>query len=143
MAPRLFFLLSTAQRAVQRRTAKSATPGLTASQAGVLFLLGRSEGASIGEVARELEATASAMTELIDRMVAAGLVIRSADPNDGRTQRLTLTAAGQAVRRSAVASLGELNTLMTDGFSGEEIGVVARWLGTVRTRFTTPAGSRP
>lgn len=107
----------------------------------MLFLLARTEGAAIGEVARELEATASAMTELIDRMVTAGLVVRSPDPSDGRAQRLTFTLAGQEARRAAVSSLADLNALMTEGFSPEEVAVVARWLEAVRTRFTTPARS--
>ena len=135
VAVRFLFLLNTAQRAVQRRSAGELA-GITGAQAGVLFLLGSSIGATIGEVARGLEATPSSMTELIDRMVAAGLIERRPDPDDGRVQRLTLTAEGEAARRLAVARVSMLNALMMDGFDEAEIAVVARWLDAVRVRFS-------
>lgn len=141
MKPRLFFLLSTAQRAVQRRTAHNLV-GITGSQVGVLFLLGSTAGATIGDVARGMEATPSSMTELVDRMAVAGLVVRHPDPDDERSQRLTLTAAGEAARLSAVAQVAEMNALMTDGFSAADVAVVARWLDAVRSRFAMPSKLR-
>ena len=78
------------------------------------------------------------MTELIDRMAVLDLVKRSADPTDGRVQRLALTSAGQEARGLALASLAELNILMTYGFNTDDIAVVARWLETVRLRFSHP-----
>ncbi|WP_242140466.1 MarR family winged helix-turn-helix transcriptional regulator [Sphingomonas sp. TREG-RG-20F-R18-01] len=127
-------MLSIAQRAVQRRTVGELA-GVTGAQAGVLFLLGSSIEATIGEVARSLKATPSSMTELIDRMVAAGLIERRLDPDDGRVQRLTLTAKGETTRRVTLERVSALNTLMTDDFTEAEIAVVARWLDAVRIRF--------
>ena len=51
MTPRLFFLLGTAHRAMQRRMGKASPLGPSELQAGVLFLLGHPEGATIGFVA--------------------------------------------------------------------------------------------
>ncbi len=101
-----------------------------------MFLLGSCADATIGDVARALEATPSSMTELIDRMVAAGLIERRPDPDDGRAQRLTLTAAGEVARRLAAVRVSALNTLMMDGFSEADIAIVARWLDAVRARFS-------
>lgn len=143
MTPRLYFLLNTAQRALQRQV-DGALPGrLTAAQAGVLFLLGAKEGVPIGEVARGLGATASSVTELIDRMVAAGLIERQADPADGRLQLLTLTGAGQDGRLIALAGLDELNVRMTQGFTADELATVSRWLDTIRERCSGLQGQSP
>jgi len=40
------------------------------------------------------------LSRLLDRMEAAGLVARNPDPQDGRGRLVTLTGAGQAMRRA-------------------------------------------
>lgn len=134
MPPRFYLLLTVAQRALQRRVAADLPGSISASQAGVLFLLGSSEGPLIGDVARGLGATASSLTELIDRMATAGLVERRTDLVDGRAQRLFLTEPGREVRQIAQSQLATLNNLLTDGFNPDELAVVARWLVAVRDR---------
>jgi DNA-binding MarR family transcriptional regulator len=130
----LFLLLNRAQRAVRRRTASSAVANLGSLQAGVLFQLNSPEGAGFGEVTRALKTTAPRLSELINRMADAGLVIRTADPNDGRAQRLMLTPKGRTARAAAMETSVDLDALMTESFTSEEIAVVARWLETVQTR---------
>ena len=50
--------------------------------------------------------------ELIDRAVAAGLVIRQADSEDARTVRIVLTNAGrERLERLAASHLEELDRL--------------------------------
>ena len=135
--PRLMFLLSAASRRVQRwiEAETAGKGGLTAAQAGVLFYLGRDDGALIGEVAEALDAAPSAMTGLIDRMERAGLVERRADPTDGRAQRIYMTDAGRAAREAAKAGLSTVNARLTEGFSEAEVETIARWLSSLQTRF--------
>ena len=134
---RLIFLLNAGHRRVQRWIeGKMAAKGVTtAAQSGVLFFLGEQDGALIGEAADALDLAPSAMTGLIDRMTRAELVERRADPKDGRAMRLHLTEKGYAARDEAKAGLDGINAHLREGFTDEEICVVARWLGSLQTKF--------
>ena len=50
MDRRLIFLLNVAQRRVQRFVATQAPKGVTATQAGLLFVLGRRDGVLLGDL---------------------------------------------------------------------------------------------
>ncbi|MCE3288902.1 MAG: MarR family transcriptional regulator [Caulobacter sp.] len=132
---RLMFLLSAANRRVQRWIESEMAGGLTSAQSGVLFVLGRGDGVAIGEVAEALDTAPSAMSGLIDRMERAGLVERRADPADGRGQRIYMTGKGREAREAAKAGLAQINAKITEGFSEAEIAVVARWLASLQQRF--------
>jgi len=134
---RLVFLLNAGHRRVQRwiEAKMAAKGGLTAAQSGVLFFVGGQEGALIGEAAEALDLAPSAMTGLIDRMTRAELVERRADPSDGRAMRLHLTEKGLQARQDAKAGLDGINAHLTDGFTDDEIAVVARWLASLQTKF--------
>lgn len=133
---RLFFLLSAGARRVQRWIdAELAGRGLTQAQSGLLYFLGRDDGALIGEAAEALDVAPSAMTGLVDRMERSGLVERRADPADGRAQRLHLTDRGREARAFALDGLRTLNATLTDGFTEAEVDAIARWLASLQTRF--------
>ena len=134
---RFYFLLASGYRRVQRWTEERSARehGLTAAQAGLLFYLGKHDGAPIGEAAEAVDVAPSAMTGLVDRSARAGLVERRADPTDGRALRLHLTEKGAAARDAAKASLETINHHLTDGFSAAELDTVARWLAALATKF--------
>jgi DNA-binding MarR family transcriptional regulator len=140
---RLIFLLSVGQRRLQRWVEQQlvAENGLTSAQSGVLFYLGRNDGALIGEVAEALDLVPSAMTGLVDRMERAGLVQRRPDSADGRALRIYLTVAGQSTRKRAVAKTQALNGKLMEGFSDKEIDIVSRWLTSLQSKF--PKDSEP
>ncbi|MBN3824653.1 MarR family transcriptional regulator [Burkholderia sp. Ac-20384] len=134
---RLFFMLNIGQRRVQRwidRKAETETRA-SAAQAGALFCLAKQDGALIGEVGAALQLAPSAMTGLADRMAKAGLITRHADSDDGRATRLYLTDEGHAALKRARVLLRELNGKLCDGFSDDELDVVARWLHALQERF--------
>ena len=69
-------------------------------------------GPTIGEIAGYLLVRHHSAVELIDRAVAAGLVTRRADSEDGRTVRIALTADGrERLERLAAAHLEELDRM--------------------------------
>ena len=71
--------------------------GLTPAQHQLLLAVKGTESGqppTIGEVADSLKLRHHSAVELVDRAVAAGLVVREADPDDARCQRLVLTAQG-------------------------------------------------
>jgi DNA-binding MarR family transcriptional regulator len=134
--PRLVFLLNVAQRRLQRwMAARTQNNGVTAAQSGLLFVLDQRDGVLIGEAGAALDLGPPGISGLVDRMAAANLIRRRADPEDGRAWRLWLTPAGRAALAQSRAGLAEINARLADGFTEAEIAVVARWLTTMQTRF--------
>jgi DNA-binding MarR family transcriptional regulator len=133
---RLVFLLSVAQRRLQRWIAvQTQRNGVTAAQSGLLFVLGQRDGVLMGEAGAALDLGPPGISGLVDRMAAADLIRRRADPDDGRAWRLWLTPAGRAALAQSKAGLTEVNARLTDGFSEAEIDVVARWLTGLQSKF--------
>jgi DNA-binding MarR family transcriptional regulator len=69
--------------------------GVTAPQRLVVRIVGRFPGISAGEVAEILHVHPSTLTGVLKRLEARGVVIRRADPKDGRRALLALTARGR------------------------------------------------
>ena len=131
---RLIYLLNVAQRRVQRFVATQ-RDGATPAQSGLLFVLGKQDGLAMGEAGAALDLGPPGISGLVDRMTAANLIRRRADPDDGRAWRLWLTPAGRTALAASKAGLVEVNARLTEGFSEAEIDVVARWLTGMQTRF--------
>jgi DNA-binding MarR family transcriptional regulator len=133
---RLVFLLNVAQRRLQRWIAAQAKQsGVTATQSGLLFVLGQRDGMLTGEAGAALDLGPPGISGLVDRMTTANLIKRRADPDDGRAWRLWLTPSGRAALAQSKAGLAEVNARLTEGFSEAEIDVVARWLTSLQSKF--------
>ncbi len=125
-----------AQRRLQRFLAgQRQGGGATAAQSGLLFILGKRDGALMGEAGAALDLGMPGISGLAERMVEAGLIEKRADPEDGRASRLWLTVAGRRALARTKANVADLNARLTEGFTEAEIDVVARWLSHVRTAF--------
>jgi DNA-binding MarR family transcriptional regulator len=133
---RLIYLLNVAQRRLQRFVAaQTKAGGVTSAQSGLLFVLGKRDGALIGEAGAALDLGPPGISGLAERMVDAGLIEKRADPDDGRASRLWLTAAGRKALARTKAGVAELNARLTEGFSDAEIDIVSRWLTSVQHEF--------
>ena len=133
---RLIFLLNVGQRRLQRWVAAQAgNGGITAAQSGLLFVLGERDGILMGEAGTALDLGPPGISGLVDRMTAANLIKRRADPHDGRAWRLWLTPAGRAALERTKAGVSELNARLTKGFTDAEINVVVRWLASLQHKF--------
>lgn len=81
--------------------------GVSLTAGSTLRLLLRSGPLRLTALAEREAVSQPAMTGLVSRLQAAGLVVRQADPSDGRAVLVELTAAGEAlvedrrVRRAA------------------------------------------
>jgi DNA-binding MarR family transcriptional regulator len=134
---RLIYLLNVAQRRLQRFAASRSEDGITPAQTGLLFVLGREDGMLMGEAGAALDLGPAGISGLVDRMTAAKLVERRADATDKRAWRIHLTAKGRAMLARAKAATAELNAKLMEGFSREEIDIVARWLSSFQGKFPT------
>jgi DNA-binding MarR family transcriptional regulator len=131
---RLIYLLNVAQRRVQRYVAAQRR-GATPAQSGLLFVLGKRDGLSMGEAGAALDVGMPGISGLAERMAEAGLLDKRADPADGRASRLWLTAAGRKELTRAKAGAADINARLMDGFTEAEIDIVSRWLKAVQTKF--------
>ncbi|MES2091141.1 MAG: MarR family transcriptional regulator [Pseudomonadota bacterium] len=147
--PRLIFLLNSAQRRLQQwigvqhaHAAQAGVPTPTAAQSGVLFVLSKEDGATMGQLASVLDLAPSAVSGLIQRMEALDWVSRQSCPNDGRTQRVWLQAAGRDQLGPLRDALARINQQLIAGFTNAELQTVARWLTHVQqldtSRLTAP-----
>jgi len=133
---RLVFLLNVAQRRLLRWVAaRTEKTGLQPPNPACSSSLVSATGFLMGEAGTALDLGPPGISGLVDRMTAADLIKRRADPDDGRAWRLWLTPAGRGrsrcrkpgFPRSTRASLRDSPTLKID--------IVARWLTNLQTRF--------
>jgi MarR family transcriptional regulator, transcriptional regulator for hemolysin len=92
----LGFVLNDVARLMRKRfeqRARAAALGLTRAQAAVLANLARQEGINQVSLAQILELEPITLARLLDRLQAAGLIERRADPKDRRAHLLFLTDA--------------------------------------------------
>lgn len=77
--------------------------GLSMSQIGALFHIfhGKSSVSDIGDF---LGVTNAASSQLLERLVQQGLVLRTEDPNDRRFKRINLTDEGRDVICESIAA---------------------------------------
>lgn len=132
---RFVYLLNVAHKRVGQWV-QAASDGGTAARHGLLMAVrDDATGIPLGDVGRALDLGASALSGLVDRMHKSGLVERVPDPEDKRAFRLRLTPAGREARKAAVRRARALNDRLRDGFTDDELAVVARWLVSAAGKF--------
>lgn len=84
-----------------RRLAKeqASSHGITATQLNVLKLLLAVSELSLTELSRQMMAKNSTVTGIVDRMVAANLVVREQSATDRRVWKIRLTPEGRALAK--------------------------------------------
>jgi MarR family transcriptional regulator, organic hydroperoxide resistance regulator len=133
---RLFFLLQRAAHALRRDADRRclAAAGITTAQLGALFAVHDDPGATQQDLARALGLRESAVTALVGRLVAGGLLTRAPHPREHRAVVLELSAAGAATLEAARPEIerfnGQLRALLgDDGFTATAEGLhrLADW----------------
>jgi DNA-binding MarR family transcriptional regulator len=95
---------------------RMASHGLTDAQWRPLWLLKNGLTGNAIELAREMHVDAGAVTRLLDRLEAKGLVDRLRSGQDRRVVHLRLTAAGEAAVAEVPQVLAALNNDLLRGF---------------------------
>ncbi|MGA8382729.1 MAG: MarR family transcriptional regulator [Stellaceae bacterium] len=117
----LGFVLNDVARLLRKRfeqRARATALGLTRAQSSVLAYLARQEGINQAALAQILDLEPITLARLLDRLQAAGLIERRADPKDRRAHLLYLTEAAYPlldrifalaaeVREEALAGIAE------------------------------------
>lgn len=113
----LFQLMLSMRREVESRMAEL---GLTDAQWKPLWMLKLGRAHTAFELAREMSVDAGAMTRMLDRLAAKGLVERVRSETDRRVVHLRLTAEGVAAVEQVPHVLAAANNDFLRGFNKQE-----------------------
>jgi len=111
-------LLKHVQQALRTEVEQAlAGSGLTLPQAAVLSALRSRPGQSNAELARASFVRPQSMAEVLEGMVAAGLLTRKPHPAGGRALQVGLTPAGAGALAAADAAMGGVEARMLGDLS--------------------------
>ena len=96
--------------------------GLTYPQYLVMLVLWQEDGITVSAIGAQLGLDSGTLTPLLKRLEAAGLVARLRDAADERQVRITLTAAGRALKQKAKGIPKAL--LCASGLALKDIGAL-------------------
>jgi DNA-binding MarR family transcriptional regulator len=114
------FVIGKAAKQIGRRARELLEPlGVTPTQYAVLKALADANGETGAEVGARLEIDSATTTGVVDRLAAAGLVERRADPTDRRLQRLFLTNRALGLLPEADLAMDRLNEDVVAELGGE------------------------
>jgi DNA-binding MarR family transcriptional regulator len=116
------------------RAVESST-GLTNAQLAVLRLVARHGPLTVNEVTARMHAGQSAMSTLLARLAAAGLIRRSTAPDDRRRVLVSVTAAGRRKIRGSPRPPTERLLAAVDRLTPAEADRLADSLGRLLGRM--------
>ena len=127
---RLFFVLDRAflklaQSADQKLSEGS---GIGRAQAAVLVYLGYHDGCTLSELAEGTGRKNAAISGLVDRMEASGLILRKQSYGDRRQKLVFLSDVGWTSRDAVMTDLRDFNVQLTRGLSELETAAVMKFL---------------
>ena len=136
---RVRYLVLAAQREGKRQLTRDLRPhGLTAAQAEVVRILGDHGPLTLNGLGSMLVCeSGSNPSRLVDRLVAAGLVERSAGTADRRNVTLDLTAEGREVEGAVRAVEERLYDDIERALRGADVGGLIRALETLTEGSST------
>lgn len=92
--------------------------GLSMSQFGVLFHLSRKHSSGVTDLGEHLGVTSAAASQLLERLVQQGLILRTEDPHDRRVKQIVLTDKGCQILEEGVRArqdwLTDLAVILSD-----------------------------
>jgi DNA-binding MarR family transcriptional regulator len=92
--------------------------GLSMSQLGALFHIHRMGHSGVTDLGEHLGVTSPAASQMLDRLVEQGLILRTEDPSDRRAKQIVLTEEGLRVLEQSMPArqmwLQELAAALSD-----------------------------
>ncbi len=76
--------------------------GLTMPQIGALFRIFHKGNTAVSDVGEELGVTRAAASQMLERLVQQGLILRSEDPVDRRMKQIVLTGKGRQLLQESI-----------------------------------------
>lgn len=138
----LCFALHATSRAITQAYGPLLAPlGVTYPQYLVLLVLWEEDHLTVSGVGERLFLDSGTLTPLLKRLEAQGIVTRHRDPDDERSVRVSLTAAGKRLRRRAEGIAAGVACAI--GVDVQEIAALRDPLRKILLRFHQPIPSTP
>jgi DNA-binding MarR family transcriptional regulator len=106
--------------AIQLRAARQGGLKLSRQEGFAVNALGRSGPATMGTLAEKLSSSMSALTAIVDRLVAQGIVSRERSEEDRRIVRIGLTPKGISLYEEHLKTQLDLSRKMLSRLSTQE-----------------------
>ena len=137
MDKRLFFVMNMAQRGMFNYADQLCEKELGASitQMAAVMYVANNPGCMQKEVVDGLGFKKAAVTGLINRMEANGLLERVPSTEDERVMQLYATKEGKKKSEQALPMINQMNEMLTEDFSAEDSESVVRFLNKVRSKI--------
>ncbi|MES0340444.1 MAG: MarR family transcriptional regulator [Anaerolineales bacterium] len=91
--------------------------GLSMSHIGALFHLYHEGTCGVTELGNHLDVTSAAASQMLERLVQQGLILRTEDPDDRRVRQIVLTDKGNRVLEEGIRAqkmwLGDLTETLS------------------------------
>lgn len=101
---------------------------ISRAQAILLCRLNEKDGMTQSEIAEELAVQGATVTNMLQRMEEASLVIRRRDADDNRLVRVFLTGAGREKERAIHCLFAQLESSLFEGLGPEDLATLRRLL---------------
>ncbi|MGW8225083.1 MAG: MarR family winged helix-turn-helix transcriptional regulator [Anaerolineales bacterium] len=115
--------------------------GLSMSQISVLFHLRRMQSCGVTDLGDHLGVSSAAASQMLERLVQQGLILRSEDPQDRRVKQIVLTDKGRQVIEAGVAARQDWLVDLAESLSAAEkqqIGVALNLLVDKASQLSQP-----
>jgi DNA-binding MarR family transcriptional regulator len=123
------YLLRTTVSTLMRACEAAMRPyGLTSVQWAPLMIISRGGNPTAASLARDLNTDTGAMTRMLDRLEAKGLLQRTRSSTDRRVVELSLTEQGRELTTKIPHHLAEVYNRHLVGFSPEEFNTLKQLL---------------
>lgn len=108
--------------------------GLSMSQIGALFHISHKGTSGVSDIGDDLGVTSAAASQLLERLVQGGLIVRREDPCDRRAKQIELTERGNRIIRESMEARLRWFRALADCLSTRERELAITALRTLLTR---------
>jgi DNA-binding MarR family transcriptional regulator len=117
--------------------------GLTSVQWAPLMIISRGGTPTAASLARDLNTDTGAMTRMLDRLEAKGLLTRRRSETDRRVVELALTELGRKTTTHIPHHLARVYNAHLSGFTAEEFDLFKNFLRRIASNGTGTAAAQP
>lgn len=128
-------------RAIREQMRSGRAASLSVPQFRLLRFVGRHAGCNLSAAAEHLGVTLPAASQMVERLVRTGMMLRSVAPSERRRVELRITDAGAATLAECDARTRAWLCDRLEGMSEPEMERLAAALGELRARLAPPASS--
>lgn len=127
----------TGTRIFDRMLAVSGIDAFNGAQGRILYVLWQNDGISISGLSAQTSLANTTLTSMLDRMEAAGLIVRVPDPKDRRSKLIALTDKAKSLKNDYERISQEMSDLYYIGFTEQEVIQFESYLQRVLTNLET------